>query len=167
MSDHLNIQGDDHHSDDGLITEEMNEYVSVRIGEQLFGAPVNEIREVFAPQSVTSVPTAPAEVAGLLNLRGRIVTAIDARCRLGMPPREDDDAGMALGVELGSEIFGLIVDSVGEVLRRPSAELEPVPAHVDAKWRSMVKGVHRLDKELLAVLDISALLGLAATDEAA
>jgi purine-binding chemotaxis protein CheW len=155
------------HNEDGIATEEMNEYVSVRIGNQLFGAPVNEIREVFAPQSVTSVPTAPAEVAGLLNLRGRIVTAIDARCRLGMPPRDANDAGMALGVELGSEIFGLIVDSVGEVLRRPSAELEPVPAHVDPKWRSMVKGVHRLEKELLAVLDISALLGMAGSAEAA
>ncbi len=74
---------------------------------------------------------------------------------------------MALGVERGSEIFGLIVDSVGEVLRRPRAELEPVPAHVDATWRSMVKGVHRLDKELLAVLDVSAVLGSVGAIEAA
>ena len=150
-----------------LGTESMNEYVSVRIGDQLFGAPVNEIREVFAPQSVTAVPKAPSEVAGLLNLRGRIVTAIDARTRLGLPPRDANQTGMALGVERGSEIFGLIVDSVGEVLRRPSAELEPVPAHVDPNWRSMVKGVHRLEKELLAVLDVSAVLGTAGAAEAA
>lgn len=157
----------EHLTDSEINSELMNEYVSVRIGDQLFGAPVLEIREVFTPQSVTSVPMAPAEVAGLLNLRGRIVTAIDVRRRLGLPPRDADDKGMALGVERGSEIFGLIVDSVGEVLRRPSAELEPVPAHVDAKWRSMVKGVHRLEKELLAVLDVSAVLGLADTAKAA
>lgn len=150
-----------------LATEAINEYVSVRIGDQLFGAPVNEIREVFTPQSVTDVPLAPAEVAGLLNLRGRIVTAIDARRRLGLTPRETGDAGMALGVERGSEIFGLIVDSVGEVLRRPSAELEPVPAHVDPVWRSMVTGVHRLEQELLAVLDVSAVIGAAAGKDAA
>ncbi|WP_300528260.1 chemotaxis protein CheW [Maricaulis sp.] len=150
-----------------LGTEEINEYVSVRIGDQLFGAPVNAIREVFTPQSVTSVPRSPSEVAGLLNLRGRIVTAIDARTRLGLPPRSADETGMALGVERGSEIFGLIVDSVGEVLRRPRAELEPVPAHVDASWRSMVTGVHRLEKELLAVLDVSAVIGSAAGHEAA
>lgn len=150
-----------------LSAESINEYVSVRIGDQLFGAPVDAIREVFTPQSVTEVPLAPAEVAGLLNLRGRIVTAIDARRRLGLPPRDAEDAGMALGVERGSEIFGLIVDSVGEVLRRPSAELEPVPAHVDPTWRSMVKGVHRLEKELLAVLDVSALLGSVGAVEAA
>lgn len=150
-----------------LGSEEINEYVSVRIGDQLFGAPVNAIREVFTPQSVTSVPRAPSEVAGLLNLRGRIVTAIDARTRLGLPPLSADETGMALGVERGSEIFGLIVDSVGEVLRRPRAELEPVPAHVDANWRSMVTGVHRLEKELLAVLDVSAVIGSAAGHEAA
>lgn len=150
-----------------LGTEEINEYVSVRIGDQLFGAPVDAIREVFTPQSVTSVPRSPSEVAGLLNLRGRIVTAIDARTRLGLPPRSADETGMALGVERGSEIFGLIVDSVGEVLRRPRAELEPVPAHVDANWRSMVTGVHRLEKELLAVLDVSAVIGSATGHEAA
>ena len=150
-----------------LGSEEINEYVSVRIGDELFGAPVNAIREVFTPQSVTSVPRAPSEVAGLLNLRGRIVTAIDARTRLGLPPLSADETGMALGVERGSEIFGLIVDSVGEVLRRPRAELEPVPAHVDANWRSMVTGVHRLEKELLAVLDVSAVIGSAAGHEAA
>jgi len=156
------------HSDQSeLAAEAVSEYVSVRIGGQLFGAPVNAIREVFTPQSVTQVPLAPSEVAGLLNLRGRIVTAIDARRRLGLPPREAGETGMALGVERGSEIFGLIVDSVGEVLRRPSAELEPVPAHVDSVWRSMVTGVHRLEKELMAVLDVSAVIGAAAGKEAA
>ncbi|MAK64996.1 MAG: chemotaxis protein CheW [Maricaulis sp.] len=153
----------EHHTHSNeLSAEAMNEYVSVRIGDQLFGAPVDQIREVFAPQSVTHVPRAPDEVAGLLNLRGRIVTAIDARRRMGLPPRDKSESGMALGVERGNEIFGLIVDSVGEVLRRPRSELEPVPAHVDATWRSMVKGVHRLEKELLAVLDVSAVIGAVA-----
>ena len=151
-----------HNGSNELSAEAMNEYVSVRIGDQLFGAPVDQIREVFAPQSVTRVPRAPDEVAGLLNLRGRIVTAIDARRRMGLPPRDKSQTGMALGVERGNEIFGLIVDSVGEVLRRPRSELEPVPAHVDATWRSMVKGVHRLEKELLAVLDVSAVIGTVA-----
>ncbi len=151
-----------HNGSNELSAEAMNEYVSVRIGDQLFGAPVDQIREVFAPQSVTHVPRAPDEVAGLLNLRGRIVTAIDARRRMGLPPRDKSQTGMALGVERGNEIFGLIVDSVGEVLRRPRSELEPVPAHVDATWRSMVKGVHRLEKELLVVLDVSAVIGTAA-----
>ena len=153
--------------DDDQITGDVIEYVSVRIGDQLFGAPVSGIREVFAPQGVTKVPLAPEEVAGLLNLRGRIITAIDVRRRLGLPPREDGDPGMALGVERGSETFGLIVDTVGEVLRRPVAEMEPVPAHVTASWRSIVKGVHKLEKDLLAVIDVDAILGVESSDIAA
>ena len=71
-----------------MSVEDSFEYVTVRIGDQLLGVEVKQIREVFSPQDVTSVPRAPGEIAGLLNLRGRIVTAVDARHRLGLPPRE-------------------------------------------------------------------------------
>ncbi|PWE16785.1 chemotaxis protein CheW [Marinicauda salina] len=134
------------------------EYVTVRIGDQLFGAAVAEIREVFSPQGVTEVPRAPAEIAGLLNLRGRIVTAIDARRRLGLPPREPDASCMALGLELGSELYGVLVDEVGEVMRLKPESMEPTPAHLDADWRALVTGVHRLEGELLAILDLNALI---------
>lgn len=134
------------------------EYVTVRIGEQLFGVPVTEIREVFSPQGVTSVPRAPEEIAGLLNLRGRIVTAIDARRRLGLPPREEGADCMALGMEHGTELFGILVDSVGEVMRLDANTLEPVPAHLDARWRAVLTGVHRLESDLLAALDIKKLI---------
>ena len=149
-----------------MSVEDSSEYVTVRIGDQLFGVEVKQIREVFSPQDVTSVPRAPGEIAGLLNLRGRIVTAVDARHRLGLPPRDPDAAVMALGLEEGTELFGVLVDQVGEVMRLKSDTLEPTPAHLDPKWRALLKGVHRLEKDLLAVLDIRALIawqgGLAA-----
>lgn len=134
------------------------EYVTVHIGGQLFGVEVREIREVFSPQDITPVPRAPAEVAGLMNLRGRIVTAVDARSRLGLPPRGEDDPVMALGLEQGSELFGVLVDEVGEVMRLNTDTLEPSPAHLDPKWRALLKGVHRLEKDLLAILDVRALI---------
>ncbi|MEO1040532.1 MAG: chemotaxis protein CheW [Pseudomonadota bacterium] len=134
------------------------EYVTVRIGDQLYGASVSEIREVFSPQGVTEVPGAPAEIAGLLNLRGRIVTAIDARRRLGVEPRSADEPCMALGMEIGQELYGVLVDSVGEVMRLKVDTLEPTPGHLDSQWRAVIKGVHRLEKELLAVLDVRALV---------
>ena len=96
-----------------MSVEDSFEYVTVRIGDQLFGVEVKQIREVFSPQDVTSVPRAPGEIAGLLNLRGRIVTAVDARHRLGLPPRDPDAAVMALGLEEGTELFGVLVDQVG------------------------------------------------------
>ena len=134
------------------------EYVTVRIGGQLFGVEVGEIREVFSPQDITAVPRAPSEIAGLLNLRGRIVTAVDARARLGLPPREAGDPIMALGLEEGSELFGVLIDEVGEVMRLKTESLEPSPAHLDSRWRALLKGVHRLENDLLAVLDVRALI---------
>lgn len=134
------------------------EYVSVHIGGQLFGVEVDEIREVFSPQDITGVPRSSADIAGLLNLRGRIVTAVDARQRLGLPPREADAPVMALGLEQGSELFGVLVDEVGEVMRLKADTLEASPAHLDPSWRSLLKGVHRLEGDLLAVLDIRALI---------
>ena len=134
------------------------EYVTVTIGGQLFGVEVCEIREVFSPQDVTPVPRAPDEIAGLMNLRGRIVTAVDARRRLGLAPREDGDPVMALGLEDGSELFGVLVDEVGEVLRLKADTLEASPAHLDPRWRALLRGVHRLEDNLLAVLDVRALI---------
>ena len=141
-----------------MSAEQSFEYVTVKIGGQLFGVEVFEIREVFSPHDITRVPRAPAEVAGLINLRGRIVTAIDARSRLGLPAREAGAPVMALGLEEGSELFGVLVDQVGEVMRLKSDTLEASPAHLDPKWRALLKGVHRLETELLAVLDVRALI---------
>lgn len=141
-----------------MSAEDSFEYVTVHIGDQLFGVEVKEIREVFMPQDVTSVPRAPGEVAGLLNLRGRIVTAMDARVRLGLPPRDPDAPVMALGLEEGTELFGVLVDQVGEVMRLKLDTLEPTPAHLDPTWRALLKGVHRLEGKLLAVLDVRALI---------
>lgn len=134
------------------------EFVTVRIAGQLCGARVSEIREVFAPQAITPVPLARGEIAGLLNLRGRIVTVIDARVRLGLPPRDAGAPCMALGLERGSELYGVLVDEVGEVLRLGADTYEAVPAHLDARWRSMLTGVHRLETELLAILDMQRLI---------
>jgi purine-binding chemotaxis protein CheW len=123
-----------------MSAEDSFEYVTVHIGDQLFGVEVKQIREVFSPQDVTSVPRAPGrEVAGLMNLRGRIVTAVDARQRLGLPPRDAEAPVMALGLEQGTELFGVLVDQVGEVMRLKADTLEPSPAHLDPQWRALAE----------------------------
>ena len=76
------------------------EYVTAVIGGQLFGLPISRVQDVFMPERLTRVPLAAPEIAGVLNLRGRIVTAIDMRRRLGLPPREDGRPPMAVGIEL-------------------------------------------------------------------
>lgn len=146
-------EGTKHALDGGL------EYVTFRIDDRWFGAEVAEVHDVFAIQAVTPVPLARPDVAGLLNLRGRIVTAIDARKRLGMPARAGGYAGaMAIGVEREGESYGLVVDAVGEVLRLDAGKREDPPGNLDERWLDVARGVFRLPKGLLVVLDISRML---------
>src|SRR5262245_56709360 len=105
--------------------ESITEYVSIYLGSQLFGLPRERVQDVFIPGSLTAVPLAGPEIAGLINLRGRIVTAIDMRRRLGLPDREKGAPAMAVGVELKGESYGLIIDGVGEVLKLPNDSREP------------------------------------------
>ncbi|MEQ9124864.1 MAG: chemotaxis protein CheW, partial [Alphaproteobacteria bacterium] len=104
------------------------DFVTVTIAEQLFGIPVLEVRDVLRPQAMTRVPLAPPEIAGVLNLRGRIVTAIDVRCRLNLPPRDEEQRGMNAVVDYHGEPYALVFDSVGEVLSLPDDAHERTPA---------------------------------------
>jgi purine-binding chemotaxis protein CheW len=102
------------------------------------------------------------EVAGSLNLRGRIVTAIDMRRRLGMTSREPDQPHMCVIVESTGELYALQVDDVGDVLWLDLAALEPQPITLASEWRALCAGLYRLDDDLMLVLDIEAVLALPA-----
>jgi purine-binding chemotaxis protein CheW len=134
--------------------------VSVRVGTQAFGIPVLQVQDVIAQTPINRVPLAPPEVAGSLNLRGRIVTAIDMRRRLGAPARRADEPFMCVIVERHSELYALVVDDVGDVLWLPQSQHEPPPATVSSTWRGLCSGLYRLEAELLLVLQISEVLAL-------
>jgi purine-binding chemotaxis protein CheW len=136
------------------------DFVTVVIGEQLFGIPISLVQDVFQPQRITCVPLSHPDIAGILNLRGRIVTAIDCRSRLGLGPRADSGPRMAVGIEHQSESYGLVIDRVGEVLSLSPQQFEANPANLDPKWRGVSKGVYRLDGKLMIVLDVTSLLDL-------
>lgn len=135
------------------------EFVTFEIGGQLFGADVLEVQDVFQPHSITPIPLARSEIAGLLNLRGRIVTAFDARSRLGLPQRDvTSEPPMAIGIERDGEPYGLLIDCVREVMRPTSESFEANPVHMDGKWADVARGVYRLKDRLLVVLDLDRLL---------
>ena len=138
--------------------KDTEQFVTLTIEGQLFGVPVLSVQDVLAPQKITPIPLASEGVAGALNLRGRIVTAIDVRRRLNLPPRGKDDDCMYGVVELGAELYSLMIDSVGEVLSLPVDRFEKTPATLDERWREVCGGVYRLDDELLVVLDVSNLI---------
>jgi purine-binding chemotaxis protein CheW len=143
------------------------EFVTLTTAGQMFGLPIARVQDVFKPSCITRVPLAEEEIAGVLNLRGRIVTVIDMRSRLGVRKRDDDRAPMAIGIEAKGESFGLLVDTVGEVLKLPAAEREPNPINLDRKLAALSAGVYRLDGQLLVVLDIDRVLDLRAEAAAA
>jgi purine-binding chemotaxis protein CheW len=142
------------------------DFVSMTIAGQLFGIPVLKVQDVLGPQRLTRVPLAPPEVAGSLNLRGRIVTAIDLRPRLGLPPRDSGAASMSVVVERQGELYSLIVDSVGEVLSLDAAAYERDLPTLDPRWREFADGIYRLSGSLLVVLDVSHLLEFGKADAA-
>jgi purine-binding chemotaxis protein CheW len=143
------------------------QYVTVFIGGQLFGLPIHKVHDVFVPESMTRVPLSAPEVAGVLNLRGRIVTAINMRRRLGLPQREGNHGIMAVGIEYRGESYGLIIDEVGEVLNLDAAGREANPANLDGRWAEISGGVHRLSGQLMVILDVERVLGRMQGDLAA
>lgn len=142
------------------------DFVTVTIADQLFGIPVLSVQDVLGPQKITHIPKAPPEVAGALNLRGRIVTSIDVRCRLNLPPRPEGEKGMSVVVEHQGEPYSLMIDSVGEVLSLPEDRFDRNPATLDSRWREIAGGIYRLDEELLVVLDVDRLLDFGITQAA-
>jgi purine-binding chemotaxis protein CheW len=137
-----------------------SEYVTAVVAGQRFGLPILRVQDVFVPERLTRVPLAPREVAGLLNLRGRIVTLIDMRRRLGLA-EGGGDAVMAIGVESRGESYGLLVDSVGEVLKLDDNLREANPVNLDPRLAELCAGIHRLDDQLLMLLDVDRVLGVA------
>ena len=146
---------DQHDSNDSSL------YVTMKIVNQMFGVQVLTVHDVLGPQRITHIPLAPREVAGALNLRGRIVTAIDMRVRLGLEPRSTDDPGMSIVVESRNELYSLMVNSVGEVLSLRRDDYERSPATMDSRWREVSSGIFRLDGMLLVVLDVERILKFA------
>ncbi|MEA2987610.1 MAG: purine-binding chemotaxis protein CheW [Alphaproteobacteria bacterium] len=148
-------------------TEIVVEYVTATVGGQLFGLPISRVQDVFVPERLTRVPLASCEIAGLLNLRGRIVTAIDMRRRLDLPAPDDGRSRMAIGIEWRGESYGLLIDAIGEVLKLPAAGREEIPVNLDARLARVSAGVYRLDGCLMVVLDVDRVLEVGARAEAA
>ncbi len=138
-------------------------FLTMTVADQLFGIPVLAVQDILSTQRITRVPLAPPEVLGSLNLRGRIVTAIDVRTRLGIPaPTEkpDEEENMSVVVDHDGELYSLVIDKVGEVMSLPETDYEQKPATLDPRWQEVSSGIYRLKDRLLVVLDVASLLRL-------
>jgi purine-binding chemotaxis protein CheW len=148
-------------------TDGIAEYVCVGLGSQLFGLPMAHVQDVFVPERVTRIPLAPPEIAGLVNVRGRILTVIDMWRRLRIAPIAPMRARLAIGVEQKNEAYALLIETIGDVLKLPAKHCEKNPANLDARLAQVSAGVYRLPNQLLLVLDIDRVLDLTSTARAA
>lgn len=137
--------------------------VTFRLDGDLYGIDVSYVQEVLRTQRVTPVPLAPAAVAGLINLRGQVVTAIELRERLGRPPRPEGVDAVAVVVRLRNETVGLLVDSIDDVVRVRPADFELPPETLAGEARSLIRGAYKLEGELLLALDVRRAVDLSGT----
>jgi purine-binding chemotaxis protein CheW len=136
-------------------------FVTLTVADQLCGIPVLGVRDILGEQTITRIPLAPPEIAGSLNLRGRIVTAIDLRRRLNMPPSPPGARRMSVVAEQAGELYALLVDQVSEVMSLRASTFERNPPTLPQAWAMFSSGVYRLEDRLLVVLDVGRLLALA------
>jgi purine-binding chemotaxis protein CheW len=131
-----------------------SQFCTFYLDQLLFGVELKGVQEVIRSLEMTRVPLAPAVVSGLINLRGQIVTAVDLRRRLELPPREPGLLTMNVVVRSEDGAVSLLVDEIGDVVEVEETSFEPPPETLRGAVRTMILGVHKLNNRLLHVLDI-------------
>ena len=121
----------------------------------LYGVEVEHVQEVLRAQKLTRVPLAPAAVAGLINLRGQVVTAIELRERLARPARPEGADTVVIVVRLHGEAVSFLVDGIADVVHVDAADFEPPPDTLDGRARDLIRGAYKLDGRLLLALDVA------------
>ncbi len=128
-----------------------------RVDHLFFGIEVSHVQEVLRPQQMTLVPLAPNVVHGLMNLRGQIVTALDMRKQLELPPQEEGRQPMNVLVRMGDGLVSLLVDEIGDVIEVSRDQFEPAPETLPDVIHTAVHGVYKLPGRLLLLLDTKTL----------
>jgi purine-binding chemotaxis protein CheW len=133
------------------VAASLAEICSVRVAQTMFGIPITHILEIVGSARLQPVPLAPSFVGGLVHYRGDVLTTVSLRQLLGLPPR--DGSQDILVLECIGGCFGLLVDSMGEVLTVSSSDYEPNPSTLDERRRRLFAGAYKLKDNLLVLLD--------------
>jgi purine-binding chemotaxis protein CheW len=131
-----------------------SQFCTFSLDQLLFGVDLKTVQEVIRELPMTPVPLAPAVVAGIMNLRGKLVTALNLRQQLEMGPAQPGAIAMNVVVRSQDGAVSLLVDQIGDVLEVDEASFERTPETLQGKIRTMILGVHKLDTRLLHVLDV-------------
>lgn len=141
-----------------LATDTVSQWVTFRLGDEIYGIDVLKVQEVLRITEISPVPGAPDYVLGIINLRGNVVTVIDGRNRFNLPQKESDDASRIIVVDAFDKIVGLLVDNVSEVAYVPDSQIELAPNVGADDSNKFVSGVFNRDGELLIMVDLAKLI---------
>lgn len=137
----------------------MAHLVCFRLGKETYGVDIFVVREIVKAQEITSVPGTARYVLGIINLRGKIVSVVDLRQRLGLGPSEFERASRILVLDLDGFTVGFLVDAATEVLKIPTSAVEPAPDELKSSvGDDFLEGVGKLDDRLVIILNPANLL---------
>ena len=152
---------------EAVVTDDIRQFTTFHVEDLYFGIDVLKVQEVMRHQGMTGVPLAPAVVKGLINLRGQIVTAIDLRLRLDLPERKTDELPMNVVARSEDGAVSLLVDEIGDVVEVSDDAFEQPPDTLQGESRELVRGVYKLPRQLLHVLQLEKMVQLRTAGNAA
>ena len=147
-----------HSVDNGNDNDPILQWVTFQLEEETYGIAVMQVQEVLRVTEIAPVPGAPVYVLGIINLRGNVVTVIDTRKRFGLSPHELDDVARIVIIETDKQVFGILVDSVAEVVELRRSEIEVAPNVGNDESSRYIQGVATVDGKLLILVDLNKLL---------
>jgi len=132
--------------------------VIFQLASEVYGVDIGRVQEIIRTQHITRVPRAPEFVEGVINLRGKVIPVVDLRKRFGLEGGEHGKASRIVVVEAGEHTIGIVVDAVSEVLRIPTAAVEPPSPVVTTVDSDYLRGIAKLEDRLIILLDLDAVL---------
>jgi len=129
------------------------QFCTFYLDKLMFGVELGKVQEVIRYLEITEIPLAPRVVSGLMNLRGQIVTAMDLRRRLDLPDRPEGAHPMNVVIRSGDGAVSLLVDEIGDVVEVTEDSFERPPETLQGNVREVILGVHKLEKQLMHVLN--------------
>jgi purine-binding chemotaxis protein CheW len=157
MSANPNIRAGGGAAASAIASGRKTSFFTVYVNDSVFGLEVNEAQAIFRVGSITPIPLMQKEVAGFINLRGKVVVAVSLRRRLGAPPAEGSGESVAIGLEKGGEPFALLVDRVGDVLTLSESARTDIPPHCDELQARYTRDLYVLETGLIPILDVQRL----------
>ncbi len=140
--------------------KDLQQFATIKIGDQTFGISVDHVVDVLFPQKISSIPLTKPQIVGSLNLRGRIVTALDIRITLNIESKVNVDKNMCIVVEYDHELFSILVDKVGDVATVSVHDLIKNPDNLSKSWQEISLGIFPMDNELVVILDLDKLMAM-------